>query len=77
MKSNIKLTRMDTCAECGGNNIYVRNTQTLKNGCIKRCRHCIDCGARFSTIEVDIDQFKAMRRIFDMFAEQLGGGKDD
>jgi len=43
------------CPECHSNNIYTIDTRSRGANAIRRRRKCLDCGARFSTIEVITD----------------------
>lgn len=43
------------CPECHSNNIYAIDTRSRGTNAIRRRRKCLDCGARFSTIEVITD----------------------
>lgn len=43
-----------TCIKCGSANVYVRQTRNDGSRRIYRYRHCADCGARFTTVEMPV-----------------------
>ena len=47
------------CPTCGGQTC-VYDSQALED-CVKRRRKCLSCGGRFSTVEIDMDMYNAMR----------------
>jgi transcriptional regulator NrdR family protein len=49
-----------TCPECNGKTKVV-DSRTDEDSTLRR-RECIDCGYRFSTVEVDKDMYERMMR---------------
>lgn len=43
------------CPECHSNNVYAMETRSRGTNATRRRRKCLDCGKRFSTIEVILD----------------------
>lgn len=43
------------CPECHSNNVYTIETRSRGMNATRRRRECLDCGKRFSTIEVILD----------------------
>lgn len=43
------------CPECHSNNVYTIETRSRGTNATRRRRECLDCGKRFSTIEVILD----------------------
>ena len=45
------------CPKCKGHSVYCLDSRPY-NGMTKRRRRCIDCGYRFTTIEIDMDFYR-------------------
>ena len=45
------------CIKCGSPNVYVRLTRSDGPRRIYRRRHCMDCGARFYSLEMPVSDF--------------------
>lgn len=43
------------CPECHSNNVYAIDSRSRGTNATRRRRKCLDCGKRFSTIEVILD----------------------
>ncbi len=57
------------CAKCGGA-VTVYDTRAQKYGVWRR-RGCADCGHRWSTVEIDMIDYKRMRRAAEALGEAL------
>lgn len=44
-----------TCIKCGSSNVYVKQTRNDGPRRIYRYRRCADCGARFTTVEMPVN----------------------
>lgn len=47
------------CPKCGSNNVYVKDSRR-EGDLIKRRRSCADCGHRFGSVEVAVEQLIAV-----------------
>lgn len=49
------------CPKCGSGNGYVMDSRRA-GGTVKRRRRCLDCGHRYSTMEVDAEKLRELER---------------
>jgi transcriptional regulator NrdR family protein len=50
------------CRRCGCQHCSVSNTERLKNGSVRRRRTCRNCGYRFVTFELSIQELPSSRQ---------------
>lgn len=48
------------CPKCGSDNVYVVDSRRDDGKLIKRKRSCADCGYRFNSVEVAVEQLIAV-----------------
>ena len=48
------------CPKCRSGNIDILDSRRHED-CVKRRRMCLDCGFRYSTIEINVDEYKTMQ----------------
>lgn len=58
------------CPCCGGET-EVRDSRPVPRS-IRRRRHCVGCGHRYTTYEVPACELEALRRLRDVVQQQLG-----
>ena len=44
------------CPKCGSNNVYTVASRPKKDGHVRR-RSCADCGTRWNTMEIPMDEY--------------------
>lgn len=49
------------CAKCQSENVKIIDSRKSGNNSIKRRRYCMACGERFSTIEIPIGEYSALK----------------
>lgn len=52
------------CPKCGGGSTVCKNSR-YKEGTVYRRRTCLDCGWKFSTVEVSLEAFSSMKAQLD------------
>ena len=50
------------CPKCGSENGHVVDSRPSENNTARRRRECNNCGFRFSTIEITIQEYKTMKK---------------
>ncbi len=50
------------CPKCKSEQIEVRDSRSYEN-CVKRRRLCFDCGFRFSTVEISVNEYATQKWI--------------
>lgn len=49
------------CPKCKSENVYCKDTRKDADS-IKRRKHCVDCGYRFSTIEITAATWQELKK---------------
>lgn len=63
--------RIRVCKKCGSNNVFVVNSRYReKTQTIYRNRACADCGFRFPSMELTLDEYNELLRIKALFDKQ-------
>jgi transcriptional repressor NrdR len=52
------------CPKCQDEHPFVINSRHKTYG-LRRRRECLVCGYRYSTVEIDVDQYKLMKHTLD------------
>lgn len=59
------------CPKCGSEDIAVIECRVRKDSKFRRRRACCDCRHRFTTIEVDIDEYEKLNELAASFKKLL------
>lgn len=49
------------CSKCGSVNVQCVDSRQTPNNLTRRRRWCEDCGHRFSTVEIPVDEYQATK----------------
>lgn len=50
------------CPNCNSNHLIVADSRNKEFG-IQRRRECLDCGVRFNTVEINMDEYKELKEM--------------
>ena len=59
-----------TCPKCKSAQVYVCDSRQCENG-TRRRRKCMDCGYRYSTVEISMEELQQYKAKEDFLAEML------
>lgn len=63
------------CPKCNSNQVYVTDSRR-KEGTVHRRRECQDCGHRYTTVEVDVGEYKSLKEKAKMLRWMMNNLKD-
>lgn len=58
------------CPKCKSEQIGVRDTRIYEK-CVKRRRLCFDCGFRFSTVEISVNEYETLQEKVNLYQMQF------
>lgn len=49
---------VDKCIDCESNNVRIIDTRKRSDGTVKRRKKCVNCGFRWTTVEIEYAIYK-------------------